>query len=186
MSYLSKYEERVTSVHIQSRRVVFILFLICPFSILIGLYQYRHMKTVDLSSLEIDDIKLNEKFDKKGYEVNRKIKFDRFKFYNSKAHPDLTIKVREKDNIVKGIILVKDEKIYTSFGGGIGSSINSAIEDLGFRYKRTKVSNDFPSVKYIDRDNHLKLNLLYQDLEVKRIGSFSKQLQVLKLWKTNE
>ncbi|KMS08142.1 membrane protein, partial [Staphylococcus aureus] len=30
------------------------------------------------------------------------------------------------------------------------------------------------SVKYIDRDNHLKLNLLYQDLEIKRIEFFSK------------
>ncbi len=72
---------------------------------------------MDLSNLEINDIKLNEKFDKKGYEVNKKIKFDRFKFYNSKAHPDLTVKVREKDNIVKGIILVRDEKIHTNFDG---------------------------------------------------------------------
>ncbi len=71
-------------------------------------------------NLEINDIKLNEKFDKKGYEVNKKIKFDRFKFYNNKAHPDLTVKVREKDNIVKGIILVRDEKIHTNFDGGIG------------------------------------------------------------------
>ncbi|HCT6739865.1 TPA: hypothetical protein OT588_002827, partial [Staphylococcus aureus] len=116
----------------------------------------------------------NEKFDKKGYEVNKKIKFDRFKFYNSKAHPDLTVKVREKDNIVKGIILVRDEKIHTNFDGGIGSPINNAIENLGFGYKRTKVGNDFSSVKYIDRDNHLKLNLLYQDLEIKRIEFFSK------------
>ncbi|MGT2596905.1 hypothetical protein ACVQ90_10735 [Staphylococcus aureus] len=75
---------------------------ICSFGVLIGLYQYRHTKTVDLSNLEINDIKLNEKFDKKGYEVNKKIKFDRFKIYNSKAHPDLTVKVREKDNIVRG------------------------------------------------------------------------------------
>lgn len=96
MLYLNKYKERVTSVRIQNRWVVFILFLICSFGVLIGLYQYRHTKTVDLSNLEINDIKLNEKFDKKGYEVNKKIKFDRFKFYNSKAHPDLTVKVREK------------------------------------------------------------------------------------------
>ncbi|HCZ1159700.1 TPA: hypothetical protein O2L50_002146 [Staphylococcus aureus] len=174
MLYLNKYKERVTSVRIQNRWVVFILFLICSFGVLIGLYQYRHTKTVDLSNLEINDIKLNEKFDKKGYEVNEKIKFDRFKFYNSKAHPDLTVKVREKDNIVKGIILVRDEKIHTNFDGGIGSPINNAIENLGFGYKRTKVGNDFSSVKYIDRDNHLKLNLLYQDLEIKRIEFFSK------------
>ncbi|HCI7391907.1 TPA: hypothetical protein NPW50_001935 [Staphylococcus aureus] len=161
MLYLNKYKERVTSVRIQNRWVVFILFLICSFGVLIGLYQYRHTKTVDLSNLEINDIKLNEKF-------------DRFKFYNSKAHPDLTVKVREKDNIVKGIILVRDEKIHTNFDGGIGSPINNAIENLGFGYKRTKVGNDFSSVKYIDRDNHLKLNLLYQDLEIKRIEFFSK------------
>ena len=163
MLYLNKYKERVTSVRIQNRWVVFILFLICSFGVLIGLYQYRHTKTVDLSNLEI-----------KGYEVNKKIKFDRFKFYNSKAHPDLTVKVRAKDNIVKGIILVRDEKIHTNFDGGIGSPINNAIENLGFGYKRTKVGNDFSSVKYIDRDNHLKLNLLYQDLEIKRIEFFSK------------
>lgn len=56
---------------------------------------------MDLSNLEINDIKLNDKFDKKAMK-SIKIKFDRFKFYNSKAHPDLTVKVREKDNIVKG------------------------------------------------------------------------------------
>ncbi|EVK92653.1 hypothetical protein O840_02371 [Staphylococcus aureus M0826] len=56
----------------------------------------------------------------------------------------------------------------------MGSPINNAIENLGFGYKRTKVGNDFSSVKYIDRDNHLKLNLLYQDLEIKRIEFFSK------------
>ncbi|MGV1143982.1 hypothetical protein ACV56Z_16320 [Staphylococcus aureus] len=136
-------------MRIQNRWVVFILFLICSFGVLIGLYQYRHTKTVDLSNLEINDIKLNEKFDKKGYEVNKKIKFDRFKFYNSKAHPDLTVKVREKDNIVKGIILVRDER-YTRIlmGGMFGSPINNAIENLGFGYKRTKVGNDFSSVVY--------------------------------------
>ena len=55
--------------------------------------------------------------------------------------------MREKDNIVKGIILVRDEKIHTNFDGGIGSPINNAIENLGFGYKRTKVGNDFSSVK---------------------------------------
>lgn len=73
MLYLNKYKERVTSVRIQNRWVVFILFLICSFGVLIGLYQYRHTKTVDLSNLEINDIKLNEKFSKKGYEVNKKL-----------------------------------------------------------------------------------------------------------------
>ncbi len=49
----------------QNRWVVFILFLISSFWHIIGLYQYRHTKTLDLSNLEINDIKLNEKFDKK-------------------------------------------------------------------------------------------------------------------------
>ncbi|PZI18005.1 hypothetical protein C7Q93_12540, partial [Staphylococcus aureus] len=71
----------------------------------------------------------------------------------------------------KGQMWIRD---CTNFDGGIGSPINNAIENLGFGYKRTKVGNDFSSVKYIDRDNHLKLNLLYQDLEIKRIEFFSK------------
>ncbi len=162
---ISAYSKSLGCVYI-----IFNLFFWC-INWFISISSYE---TVDLSNLEINDIKLNEKFDKKGYEVNKKIKFDRFKFYNSKAHPDLTVKVREKDNIVKGIILVRDEKIHTNFDGGIGSPINNAIENLGFGYKRTKVGNDFSSVKYIDRDNHLKLNLLYQDLEIKRIEFFSK------------
>lgn len=73
MLYLNKYKERVTSVRIQNRWVcVYIIFNLF-FGVLIGLYQYRHTKTVDLSNLEINDIKLNEKFDKKGYEVNKKL-----------------------------------------------------------------------------------------------------------------
>lgn len=119
------------------------------------------MKIVDLFNFEINDIKLNEKFDKKGYEVNKKIKFDCFKFYNSKVYFDFIVKVREKDNIVKGIILVRDEKIYINFDGGIGLLINNVIENFGFGYKRIKVGNDFLLVKYIDRDNYLKLNLFY-------------------------
>ncbi|MBO0927964.1 hypothetical protein J2P86_11660 [Staphylococcus sp. 30400_3112M30941] len=161
-------------MHIQNRWVVFALFLICSIGVLIGLYQYRHTKTVDLSAVEINDIKLNEKFNSKGYEVNKKIKFDRFKFYNSKAHPDFTVKVREKDNVVKGIILVKDEKVSTNFDGSIDSPINDAIDNLGFGYKKSNVGNGFQSVKYIDRDHHLKLNLLYRDQEIKRIEFFSK------------
>lgn len=92
MLYLNKYKERVTSVRIQNRWVVFILFLICSFGVLIGLYQYRHTKTVDLSNLEINDIKLNEKFDKKGYEVNKKISLIVLNFITVKLTLTLPLK----------------------------------------------------------------------------------------------
>ena len=38
-----------------------------------------------------------------------KIKLDRFKFYNDEKHKDLTVKVKNKKHIVKGIVLIKDK-----------------------------------------------------------------------------
>ena len=71
-------------MRIQNRWVVFALFLICSIGVLIGLYQYRHTKTVDLSAVEINNVKLNEKFNSKGYEVNKKSKLTVLNFITAK------------------------------------------------------------------------------------------------------
>ena len=48
--------------------------------------------------------------------VNKKIKLDRYTFYNDKNHKDFTVKVKNKTHKVKGMVLVKDDKVETNFG----------------------------------------------------------------------
>lgn len=163
----------VTPLRIQNRWVVFGLFLICTILIVIGLQQYRQTKTVDLSEEKINNLQLNQKFNNKGYEINKKIKMEHFKFYSDKQHPNLTVKVRTKDNIVKGIMLVKDDDVDTSFDGNIGGTIDDVINQLGFGYKKNNIGKRYESIKYIDREHHMKLNLLFENREIKRIEFFS-------------
>lgn len=59
-----------------------------------------------------------------------KIKLDRFKFYNDEKHKDLTVKVKNKKHIVKGIVLIKDKSVKTNFGVRIGDSIDEVINEL--------------------------------------------------------
>ena len=155
----------VTQLRIQNRWVISTLFLIGAIILLFGIMYYRSIKTVDLSNYTVNDIGLNDHFNQKGYIINKKIKLDRFKFYNDEKHKDLT---------VKGIVLIKDKSVKTNFGVRIGDSIDDAIDELGDSYKRHMVGKHYKSITYTDRQNKMKLNILYKDDIVKRIEFFSK------------
>nr|WP_211182581.1 hypothetical protein [Staphylococcus capitis] len=164
----------VTQVRIQNRWVISTLFLIGAIILLFGIMYYRSIKTVDLSNYTVNDIGLNDRFNQKGYVINKKIKLDRFKFYNDEKHKDLTVKVKNKKHIVKGIVLIKDKSVKTNFGVRIGDSIDDVINELGDSYKRHMVGKHYKSITYTDRQNKMKLNILYKDDIVKRIEFFSK------------
>ena len=76
----------VTQVRIQNRWVISTLFLIGAIILLFGIMYYKSIKTVDLSNYTINNISLNEHFKEKGYVLNKKVKLDRFKFYNDENH----------------------------------------------------------------------------------------------------
>ena len=136
----------VTQVRIQSRWLIFAIFLTGAISLLIGLTYYKSIKSVDLSGYSVNQISLNHGFNQKGFVVNKKIKLDRYTFYNDKNHKDFTVKVKNKTHKVK----------------------------LGENYKINKVGKNYHSMTYVDRFNKLKLNILYKDNIVKRIEFFSK------------
>lgn len=164
----------VTHVRIQNRWVISTLFLIAAIVLLVGIIYYKSIKTVDLSNYTVNNIGLNDQFKEKGYIVNKRIKIDRFKFYNDKNHKDLTLKVRNKNQVVKGIVLVKDKQVKTNFGVKIGSSVDDVIDELGDNYKKNNVGKHYKSVTYVDREHKMKLNILYRNDEVKRIEFFSR------------
>ena len=164
----------VTHVRIQNRWVISTLFLIAAIVLLVGIIYYKSIKTVDLSNYTVNNIGLNDQFKEKGYIVNKRIKIDRFKFYNDKNHKDLTIKVRNKNQVVKGIVLVKDKQVKTNFGVKIGSSVDDVIDELGDNYKKNNVGKHYKSVTYVDREHKMKLNILYRNDEIKRIEFFSR------------
>ncbi|MFU0769208.1 hypothetical protein [Staphylococcus pasteuri] len=161
-------------MRIQNRWIITVLFLILSILLLIGISIYNNIKTVDLSNTSINGLHLNDQFHKKNYKVNKNIKVDRYTFYNHKEHNDLTLKVHKKKNIVKGIVLVKDKDVPTNFDVKIGSHIDQAINSLGSNYQKNKIGKNYQSITYRDRDNHMKLNILYKDDIVKRIEFFSK------------
>ncbi len=164
----------VTHVRIQNRWVISTLFLIAAIVLLVGIIYYKSIKTVDLSNYTVNNIGLNDQFKEKGYIVNKRIKIDRFKFYNDKNHKDLTLKVRNKNQVVKGIVLVKDKQVKTNFGVKIGSSVDDVIDELGDNYKKNNVGKHYKSVTYVDREHKMKLNILYRNDEIKRIEFFSR------------
>lgn len=164
----------MTHVRIQNRWVISTLFLIAAIVLLVGIIYYKSIKTVDLSNYTVNNIGLNDQFKEKGYIVNKRIKIDRFKFYNDKNHKDLTIKVRNKNQVVKGIVLVKDKQVKTNFGVKIGSSVDDVIDELGDNYKKNNVGKHYKSVTYVDREHKMKLNILYRNDEIKRIEFFSR------------
>ena len=164
----------MTHVRIQNRWVISTLFLIAAIVLLVGIIYYKSIKTVDLSNYTVNNIGLNDQFKEKGYIVNKRIKIDRFKFYNDKNHKDLTLKVRNKNQVVKGIVLVKDKQVKTNFGVKIGSSVDDVIDELGDNYKKNNVGKHYKSVTYVDCEHKMKLNILYRNDEVKRIEFFSR------------
>ena len=164
----------VTQVRIQSRWLIFAIFLTGAISLLIGLTYYKSIKSVDLSGYSVNQISLNHGFNQKGFVVNKKIKLDRYTFYNDKNHKDFTVKVKNKTHKVKGMVLVKDDKVETNFGIKMGDPIDKVINKLGENYKINKVGKNYHSMTYVDCFNKLKLNILYKDNIVKRIEFFSK------------
>ncbi|WP_049383547.1 hypothetical protein [Staphylococcus epidermidis] len=161
-------------MRIQSRWLIFAIFLTGAISLLIGLTYYKSIKSVDLSGYSVNQISLNHGFNQKGFVVNKKIKLDRYTFYHDKNHKDFTVKVKNKTHKVKGMVLVKDDKVETNFGIKMGDPIDKVINKLGENYKINKVGKNYHSMTYVDRFNKLKLNILYKDNIVKRIEFFSK------------
>lgn len=164
----------VILLHIKNRWVISFLFIVISFLVVLGLTIYNNEKTVDLSDVEINHLKLNETFDNSEYSLNKHVKIDRYVFYNHKKHTNLTIKVKEKHHKVKGIILVKDTSVNTNFGVHIGDQIDVVIDNLGDNYDKDKIGKGYDALVYLDKEHHMKLSILYKDNIVKRIEIFSR------------
>ncbi|UDI79269.1 hypothetical protein HYI43_04835 [Staphylococcus taiwanensis] len=161
-------------MRIQNRWVIFAIFTIIAFVVVTSLTIYKNEKTIDLTDVKINNLQMNEQFNKEGYKINKHIKVDRYKFYNHKKHPNLTVKVKNKREKVKGIVLVNDNKVSTNFGVKIGDRVENAINDLGDNYRKDRVGKGYDALIYIDKAHHMKLSILYKDNIVKRIEFFSR------------
>lgn len=164
----------VVSLRIQNRWIIFTIFTIISFIVVMSLTIYKNEKTVDLTDIKINNLQLDEDFNNEGYRINKHIKLDRYKFYNDEHHKNLTVKVKNKPNKVKGIILVKDSDVTTNFEVKIGDHINKAINYLGNEYRKDKVGKGYDALVYIDKEHHMKLSILYKDNIIKRIEFFSR------------
>lgn len=135
---------------------------------------YKNEKTINLTEVKINDIQLNEPFNENDYEINHHIKLDRYKFYNDKKHKDLIVKVKNKHQTEKGIVLINDHDVTTNFGVKIGDRVDHAINYLGDNYRKDKVGKGYDALIYVDKEHHMKLSILYKDNVVKRIEFFSR------------
>ena len=70
----------VVLLHIQNRWVISLLFIVISLLVVLGLTTNKKMKTVDLSDVEINHLKLNETFDNSEYSLNKHVKLDRYVF----------------------------------------------------------------------------------------------------------
>lgn len=161
-------------LYIQNRWIISFLFIVSSLLVVLGLTIYKNEKTVDLSDVEINHLKLNETFDNSEYNLNKHVKLDRYIFYNHNKYKNLTIKVKKKHHKIKGIILVKDTFVNTNFDIHIGDQIDVVIDNLGDNYDKDKVGKGYDALVYLDKDHHMKLSILYKDNIVKRIEFFSR------------
>ncbi|MCJ1655985.1 hypothetical protein MT340_004505 [Staphylococcus sp. NRL 16/872] len=161
-------------MRIQNRWAVSIIFAILAFAVVISLTIYKNEKTVDLTDIKINNVQLNQQFDKSHYNVNHHIKLDRYEFYNDKHHKNVTVKVKKKQNKIKGIVVINDSKVDTNFGAHIGGHVDDVINYLGDNYRKDKVGKGYDAIVYVDKENHMKLSILYKDGIVKRIEFFSR------------
>lgn len=161
-------------MRIQNRWIIFSIFTIIAFIVVTCLTIYKNEKTINLTEVKINDIQLNEPFNENDYEINHHIKLYRYKFYNDKKHKDLTVKVKNKHQTVKGIVLINDHYVTTNFGVKIGDRVDHAINYLGDNYRKDKVGKGYDALIYVDKEHHMKLSILYKDNVVKRIEFFSR------------
>ncbi len=161
-------------MRIQNRWIIFSIFTIIAFIVVTCLTIYKNEKTINLTEVKINDIQLNEPFNENDYEINHHIKLDRYKFYNDKKHKDLTVKVKNKHQTVKGIVLINDHDVTTNLGVKIGDRVDHAINYLGDNYRKDKVGKGYDALIYVDKEHHMKLSILYKDNVVKRIEFFSR------------
>lgn len=174
MIYLINSKKVVNKVRIENRWIVFLIFLISSIIVLISLNVYKNEKSVDLSELKINDLQLSQQFNNSDYQLNHKIKLDRYRFYTHKKYKNLIVKVQKHSNKIKGIVLINHSNITTNFGVQIGDSIDQAIMNLGESYKKTHQGKKYKSITYFDKQNHMKLSILYKDNSVKRLEFFSR------------
>ena len=142
-------------LRIQNRWIIFSIFTIIAFIVVTCLTIYKNEKTINLTEVKINDIQLNEPF-------------------NDKKHKDLTVKVKNKHQTVKGIVLINDHDVTTNFGVKIGDRVDHAINYLGDNYRKDKVGKGYDALIYVDKEHHMKLSILYKDNVVKRIEFFSR------------
>lgn len=164
----------VVRLRIQNRWIIFSIFTIIAFIVVTCLTIYKNEKTINLTEVKINDIQLNEPFNENDYEINHHIKLDRYKFYNDKKHKDLIVKVKNKHQTEKGIVLINDHDVTTNFGVKIGDRVDHAINYLGDNYRKDKVGKGYDALIYVDKEHHMKLSILYKDNVVKRIEFFSR------------
>ena len=70
-------------------------------------------------------------------------------------------------------MLINHSNITTNFGVQIGDSIDQAIMNLG-KVIKTHQGKKYKSITYFDKQNHMKLSILYKDNSVKRLEFFSR------------
>ncbi|VEG63922.1 membrane protein [Staphylococcus condimenti] len=156
----------------RNRLVAIIVFTIMSVVVLVISGYINNTKSVDLSELKINNMKVNEKFNEKGFKINHEIQIDRYRFYYNEKHPNLMVKIDKKSHRIKGIMLIKDSKIGTNKNFTVGDSIDDAIQALGSSYQLSKGKNGYKTLTYSDKGDHLSLKILYQDDEIRRIEFF--------------
>ncbi|WP_232168025.1 hypothetical protein [Staphylococcus simulans] len=129
-------------------------------------------KSVDLSEFTINDMKPNQTFNPSGFKENRNIQLERYRFYYNEKHPDFIVKVNKHKKAISGMVVIKDSSIKTNMDFQVGASVDDAIQALGNGYQLTEGKNGYKTLNFVDKTHHLKLKILYQNDEIRRIEYF--------------
>lgn len=156
----------------KNKLIAFIVFLVISVITLLVSGYMGNTKSVDLSDFEIDNMKINSQFEPSGFKQNHNIQIDNYKFFYNEKHPNFFVKVDKHTKRIKGMILINDKSVKTNKNFKIGDSVDDVIDELGSNYQMSKTKHQYKTLTYTDKEHHLRLKILYQNDEIRRIEYF--------------
>lgn len=160
--------------HKINKWLVWSVFMLMGIAILLIVSYIKNEHTTDLSRITIDDMELNTKIDKDKFIEDDEILLKKHNLYTKHNQPNLVFKVNKGNSKIKGMTLIKNTDVNTNFGGKIEGNIQDVVHHLGSSYKQKKLRDAYRLMIYYDKDNHIKLSIIYKHDKIKKIEVYSK------------
>ncbi|NWK83944.1 hypothetical protein HYE69_03865 [Staphylococcus sp. GSSP0090] len=162
------------SFHKINKWLLWSLFMLMGIATLLIVSYIKNEHSTDLSRITIDGKQLNSKIDQDQFIEDDDIHLKNHNLYTKDNQSDLVFKVNKVNSKIKGMTLINKTEIDTNFGGKIEGDIQDVVRHLGSNYKQKKLRKAYRLMTYYDKDNHIKLSIIYKHDKIKKIEVYTK------------